>query len=93
MFGGMFAPLTIMNNDVVDMISVITIFNTAVTETATDNSGKHRQKKKQKKKLGHSRNYWSKRQKERTEKEKILFWRILKLQWNEQQDQEVHEKS
>ena len=46
MFGGMFAPLTIMNNDVVDMISVITIFNTAVTETASEILGKHRQKKK-----------------------------------------------
>ena len=35
-----------MNNEDADMDSVITIFNTAVTETASEILGKHRQKKK-----------------------------------------------
>ena len=46
MIGGKFAPLTIMNNEDTDMDSVITTFNTAVTETATEMLGKHCQKKK-----------------------------------------------
>ena len=46
MIGGRFAPLTIMSNEDTDIDSVITIFNTAVTETASDILGKHRQKKK-----------------------------------------------
>ena len=33
--GGKFAPLTIVNNEDADMDSVITTFNTAVTETAS----------------------------------------------------------
>ena len=45
MIGGKFAPLTIMNNEDTDMDSVITTFNTAVTETASEILGKHRQKK------------------------------------------------
>ena len=45
--GGRFAPLTIMSNDDTDIDSMITTFNTAVTETASANIlGKHRQKKK-----------------------------------------------
>ena len=44
--GEKFAPLTIMNNEDTDMDSMITIFNTAVTETASEILGKHRQKKK-----------------------------------------------
>ena len=44
--GGRFAPLTIMSNDDTDIDSMITIFNTAVTETASKILGKHRQKKK-----------------------------------------------
>ena len=43
---GEFAPLTIMNNEDTDLDSVITAFNTAVTETASEILGKHRQKKK-----------------------------------------------
>ena len=35
MIGGKFAPLTIMNNEYTDMDSMTTIFNTAVTETAS----------------------------------------------------------
>ena len=41
-----FAPLTIMSNEDTDIDSMITTFNTAVTETATEILGKHRQKKK-----------------------------------------------
>ena len=50
MIGGKFAPLTIMNNEDTDMDSMITTFNTAVTETASEILGKHRQRKKKKKK-------------------------------------------
>ena len=46
MIGGRFAPLTIMSNGDTDIDSMITTFITAVTETATDILGKHRQKKK-----------------------------------------------
>ena len=47
MIGGRFAaPLTIMNNEVTDMDSMIATFNTAVTETASEILGKHRQQKK-----------------------------------------------
>ena len=46
MIGGKFAPLTIMNNEDIDMDSIITTFNTALTETASEILGKHRQKKK-----------------------------------------------
>ena len=44
--GGRFAPLTIMSNEDTDIESMITTFNTAVTETASEILGKHRQKKK-----------------------------------------------
>ena len=46
MIGGRFAPLTIMSNDDTDIDSMITTFNTAVTETVSEILGKHRQKKK-----------------------------------------------
>ena len=46
MIGGRFAPLTIMSNDNTDIDSMIITFNTAVTETASEILGKHRQKKK-----------------------------------------------
>ena len=46
MTGGKFAPLTIMSNADTDIDSMITTFNTAVTETAREILGKHRQKKK-----------------------------------------------
>ena len=46
MIGGKFAPLTIMDNEDADMDSMITTFNTGVTETAGEILGKHRQKKK-----------------------------------------------
>ena len=68
MIGGRFAPLTIVSNEDTDTDSMITTFNTAVTETASEILGKHRQKKKT----------WITAeildlflQKERTEKEKI----------------------
>ena len=46
MIGGKFAPLTIMDNEDTDLDSMITTFNTAVTETASEILGKHCQKKK-----------------------------------------------
>ena len=45
MIGGRFAPLTIMSNEDTDIDSMITTFNAAVTETASEILGKHRQKK------------------------------------------------
>ena len=45
MICGKFAPLTIMNSEDTDMDSMITTFNTAVTETASGILGKHRPKK------------------------------------------------
>ena len=44
--GGRFALLTIMSNDDTDIDSMITNFNTAVTETASEILGKQCQKKK-----------------------------------------------
>ena len=44
--GGKFAPLAIMSNEDTDIDSMITTFNTAVTETDSEVLGKHRQKKK-----------------------------------------------
>ena len=67
MIGGRFAPLTIMSNEDTDINSMITTFNTAVTETTSEILSKHCQKKKN---LDHCRNS-SVRQKDRTEKEKI----------------------
>ena len=46
MIGVKFVPLTIMNNEDKGLDSVITTFNTAVTEAASEILGKHRQKKK-----------------------------------------------
>ena len=45
MTGGKFAPLTVINNTDSDVDSMITTFNTAVTEIASEILGKHRQKK------------------------------------------------
>ena len=45
MIGGKFVPLTIMNNEDTDLDSLITTFNTAVTETASEILGKHCLKK------------------------------------------------
>ena len=45
MTGGRFALLTIMSNEDTDIDSMTTTFNTAVTETASEILGKHRQKK------------------------------------------------
>ena len=53
MIGGRFAPLTIMSNEDTDIDSMITTFNTAVTETVSEIFGKHCKKKKT---LGHCRN-------------------------------------
>ena len=46
MIGGRFAPLTIMSNEDTDIHSMITTFNTAVTETASEILSKHHQRKK-----------------------------------------------
>ena len=48
MTGGKFAPLIIMSNEDTDIDSMITTFNTAVTETASEIFDKHRQKKRNK---------------------------------------------
>ena len=53
MIGGKFAPIIITSNEDTDTDPMITTFNTAVTETASEILGKHRQKKK---KLDHCRN-------------------------------------
>ena len=45
MIGGKFAPLTIMDNEDTDLDSMITTFDIAVTETASEILGKHRPKK------------------------------------------------
>ena len=45
MIGGRFAPLTIMSNEDTDMDSMITTFNTKVTETASEIIGKHHRRK------------------------------------------------
>ena len=42
MIGGRFSPLTIMSNVDTDIDSMITTFNTAMTETASEILGKHR---------------------------------------------------
>ena len=42
MIGGRFAPLTIMSNDDTDIDSMITTFNRAVTEKASEILGKHK---------------------------------------------------
>ena len=46
MIGGRFAPLIIMSNEDTDIDSMITAFNTAVTETTSEILGKLRQKQK-----------------------------------------------
>ena len=46
MIGRKFASLTVMNNEDTDLDSMITTFNTAVTETAGEILGKHHQMKK-----------------------------------------------
>ena len=68
MIGEEFAPLTIINNYDADLTSMVTTFNIAATETASEILGKHRQKKES----------WINAvilnlcdKKERTEKEKI----------------------
>ena len=50
MKGAKFASLTIMNNVDTDKDSMITTFNIAVTETASEILGKHHHKKKREKK-------------------------------------------
>ena len=55
--GRKFVPLTIMNNKDTDMISMITTFNTAVTETTSEILSKHRGgKRRRKKNVNHCRN-------------------------------------
>ena len=55
MIGEKLALLAVINNEDADIDSVITTFNTAVTETANEILDKHCQEKK-KKNLGHCRN-------------------------------------
>ena len=81
MIGGKFAPLAIMSNEDTDIDSMITTFNTAVTETASEILGKHRQKKKKKKKTWNTAEILDLCDKRR-ELRKI----------SERQHQDVHEK-
>ena len=46
MIGRKFAPHTIMNNEDIDLDSMITIINSVVTETASEILGNWREKKK-----------------------------------------------
>ena len=46
MIGGKFAPVTITSNKETNLDSMITTFNTAVTETDSEIFGKHHQEKK-----------------------------------------------
>ena len=46
MIGMKFAPLTIINNEDIDLGSMISTCNTAVAETASEILGKHCQKEK-----------------------------------------------
>jgi hypothetical protein len=46
MIGGKFAPLTILDSNDTDMDTLITTFNTALTETASEILGRHRPVKK-----------------------------------------------
>ena len=46
MIGGKFAPLTIMNSEDTDMDTMITTFNTAMTDTVSEILDKHCQKEK-----------------------------------------------
>ena len=56
MIGGGFASLTIMSNEDTNIDSMITTFNIAVSETASEILGKHREKKKKERKKDHRRN-------------------------------------
>ena len=56
MIGGKFAPLTIMSNEDTDIDLMITTFNTAVTEAASEIFGKRQDKKNNKKTMGYCRN-------------------------------------
>ena len=89
MIGGRFALLTIMSNEDTDIDSMISTFNTAVAETASEILGKHRPKKKP----------WitadildlcDKRREQR--KKRFEPEGSEKIQGSEQQHQEVHEK-
>ena len=72
--GGTVAPLIIMNDEDTGMDSMITTFNTAVTEAVIEILGKP---------WVNCRNSWSVRQRERTEKEKIRIWRLWETKGSE----------
>ena len=88
MIGWRFAPLNIISNEDTDIDSMITTFNTAVTETAGEILGKHRQKKKT----------WIIAEildlcdKRRELRKKKFEPEGSEIQGSEQQHQEVHEK-
>ncbi len=92
MIGGRFAPLSIMSNKDTDIDSMITTFNTAVTETASEILGKHRQKKQQQKNWITAEILDLCKKRGELRKKKIWAWRIWEIQGSEQQHQEVHEK-
>ena len=81
--------VTIMNNEDTNLDSMITTFNTAVTETANEILGKHRQKKKPLV-TAEILDLYDKRREPR--KKRFEPEGSEKDQGSEQQHQEVHEK-
>ena len=86
------APLTITNNDDTDLDSLITHHLQHSSNWNSQWDPWQTSSEEKKKNLGHCKNSWSVRQKERTEKETILTSRIWEIQGSEQQHLEVHEK-
>ena len=83
MISGRFVPLTIMRNENIDIDSMITTFNTAVTETASEILGKHCRKK----------NPWVTAETlDLCDKRRELRKKRFEPQVSEQQHQEVREK-
>ena len=83
MTGGKFAPLTIMSK----WIYKPGFIDNHLQQSSDWNNqwDPWQTSSKEKKNLGHCRNFWSVRQKETTEKDTIWTWRIWEIQGNEQQ--------
>ena len=84
-WNGKFAPLTIM-------IQTWIQWSSPSTQQWLKQPVRSLANTVRRKTLGHCRNSWSVRQKERTEKETIWTWRIWAIRGSEQQQQEVHGK-
>ena len=88
MIGGRFAPLTIKCNKDTEIDSMITTFNTAVAETASEILGKLHQKKKPSV-IADILDLCNKRRKLR---KKLFEHEGSEIWGSEQQHQEMHEK-